>query len=554
MLETFSLIMRLRIATKTNSTINWLRTTPIIKHIIPRKLYQSEGLKGFLEGLSYFREFCSIFFYKIIYYLIVLGLAGFAAKGFSEKGVEAYTVNELFMTVLVFWPIVGVVTNTGVFDMDEDTYYAIFLLKMNARDYMLSQFIFKAIKYVVGTLIVLLVMGCLFMGIPFYQVFCYVIYGESLKWAYTGFEVWYRDKYIGNKKADTNLMGIRVLVTLLPFAAGYIIMLNKAVPGIVFLPLAVVSLILAIFSGIRMWNFKGYRRVFKYLLRPEVLIENRQAMKNANLINAANSIEGAESIMDLDGKKIKKTAKKVNKNITSNKEGYAYFNDLFMKRHRKILMKPAIIYSIIIAALFLISFAVILYFEDFRGQLNDFLLTKMTVFLFVMYAMNTGKKTTEAMFANCDNAMLNYRFYRQPKTILGLFTGRLKYVIYTNLIPAFLLALSLLLLFVASGGSDQMLDYIVIPLLILVMSVFFSTHNLVLYYVFQPYTSDSTVKNPVYGIVHYITYMVCYLSMMEIKASSAVFCTGVIAFSVAYIIVALIVVYRIAPKTFKLRK
>lgn len=46
---------------------------------------------------------------------------------------------------------------------------------------------------------------------------------------------------------------------------------------------------------------------------------------------------------------------------------------------------------------------------------------RFPIFLFLMFAINSGKNISMAMFINCDSSMLTYRFYRQGPAILSLF-------------------------------------------------------------------------------------------------------------------------------------
>ena len=55
------------------------------------------------------------------------------------------------------------------------------------------------------------------------------------------------------------------------------------------------------------------------------------------------------------------------------------------------------------------------------------------------------------------------------------------------------IASALPLLLLASGGTSNYLNYLIIFLAIIAMSIFFSLHYLVLYYLFQPYNLQSEV-------------------------------------------------------------
>ena len=84
------------------------------------------------------------------------------------------------------------------------------------------------------------------------------------------------------------------------------------------------------------------------------------------------------------------------------------------------------------------------------------------------------------------------------------------------------------------------------------MSIFFSVHNIVLYYLLQPYNVNLESKSAAYGIVSWVTYFVCY-SAIRVKLPTLVFGSVISAFCIVYAIAAFILAYRLAPKTFKLR-
>ncbi len=169
-----------------------------------------------------------------------------------------------------------------------------------------------------------------------------------------------------------------------------------------------------------------------------------------------------------------------------------------------------------------------------------------------MYILNRGTTVTQAMFMNCDHSMLTYRIYRTPKVILGVFKERLKTLISLNLIPALLIGGGLTLLLYLSGGVTEPLNYVIIFVSILAMSIFFSVHYLVMYYLLQPYNVNTEMKSSTYSLVQGLTYFVCYFFIGE-KLPTFYFGLATIIFSILYCIIALILVYNKAPKTFKLR-
>ncbi|MFR5190839.1 MAG: hypothetical protein ACLTEH_06370, partial [Clostridia bacterium] len=237
---------------------------------------------------------------------------------------------------------------------------------------------------------------------------------------------------------------------------------------------------------------------------------------------------------------------------TSSKKGFAYFHEIFVKRHKKILTKSAKKTAIIALVIMAIVLILTQYNQNFREKINEILLVYLPYFVFIMYMINRGTVVTRAMFMNCDHSMLTYRFFRSPQTILRLFKERLKTLIYINLIPALVIGLGLPCILWISGGTENPLNYIVLFVSIVSMSIFFSVHYLVLYYLLQPYNVHIEMKSSTYTFAQSITYIVCYM-MLKVQLPIISFGIATVIFSVLYCIIALGLVYRLAPKTFKLR-
>ena len=95
-------------------------------------------------------------------------------------------------------------------------------------------------------------------------------------------------------------------------------------------------------------------------------------------------------------------------------------------------------------------------------------------------------------------------------------------------------------------------NYVVLVVSILCMSLFFSIHYLTIYYLLQPYNAGTELKSGTYRIVLSVTYVICF-ALMRLRMPIMIFGIMTIVFCVLYSIVASILVYRLAPKTFRLR-
>ena len=238
--------------------------------------------------------------------------------------------------------------------------------------------------------------------------------------------------------------------------------------------------------------------------------------------------------------------------ITSRRKGFEYLNELFIRRHRRLLWQAAV--RIAAVCFFLILGALLAFWlQPAAAQVvNRLLMRYLPYFVFIMYAINRGTGFTQALFMNCDHSLLTYPFYKQPRMILALFQIRLREIIKVNLLPAAVIGVGLATLLYASGGTEEPLHYAVLIVSILSMSVFFSVHYLTIYYLLQPYNAATEVKSGTYQLVLSATYLVCFY-LMRLEMPTMVFGLMTIAFCAGYCAVACALVYKLAPKTFRLR-
>ena len=190
--------------------------------------------------------------------------------------------------------------------------------------------------------------------------------------------------------------------------------------------------------------------------------------------------------------------------------------------------------------------------SDISKNINYFILNRVSWLVLIMYFINRGAIITQAMFYNCDHSMLTFNFYRDPKVIVSLFRKRLYILTKINLIPASVIAIGSVILLYLSGGSSSFINYISIPVFIISLSVFFSTHYLVLYYLLQPYNKYMKIKSLSYSIITSLTYIVSY-NMTKIVMSSLLFSIAGVSFTIIYISIALLLVYKKAPTTFRIK-
>ena len=522
MFDTFINSFKLRNTYKVNTIIYSIKQLPIIKKILPESLYQNKALKIIGNIISIIMEILLIFLGKFIYIITMI---------FGVLSLYKTKQSDTFLHLLLFLSIIGAFLNTYMFNPSRDKYYAMFIMRMNAKEYTITNYLYSILKVIIGFMPFTIVFGLIAnvnificILIPFYIASAKIIVG-----AYSLLEYEKKKIIINENKPVKYIWILTAFLLILAYGLPYIgIVINQTI----FITIALIFIILAIY-GIKYINkFNSYRELYKIML----------TSGDINVTTNTQYIVKETVLKQID----------IEENISSNKKGYAYFNDLFIKRHSKILSKSAKKITFVLTAIIIGLIFATHVNNDIKVQTNKLLMTCLPYFVFIMYIINRGQVVTQAMFMNCDHSMLTYSFYKTPKAILGLFKERLKSVIFINLIPALVLGIGLAIILYSTGGTDNNINYLIIFTSITAMSIFFSIHHLILYYLLQPYNVYSETKSSTFSIANALTYILCY-SMLKIQIPTIYFGIVTIGFAIMYCIISLVLVYKLAPRTFRLR-
>ena len=78
--------------------------------------------------------------------------------------------------------------------------------------------------------------------------------------------------------------------------------------------------------------------------------------------------------------------------ITSSRSGFEYLNDLFIKRHRKLLWRASQRISTVLTIVMAVLIALTLWLPEFGPQLNEVLKSNITFSALLLYALNRGSQ------------------------------------------------------------------------------------------------------------------------------------------------------------------
>ncbi len=525
MLKTLGFILKLRNCYRANNVIFILRSLPFAKKILPQTLYANKAIKALANIIAAITELVSVFLGKLIYFVFMFFMLDYIYLEFG--------VNIDFLHTFIFFTIAGVFANNRFDNATKDSYYAVFLMKVSARSYALTEMTYFLTKMLVG-FAAFAFLSKVFVGVSTAEAILMPVFVVCAKIVTMPLLMKYSQSYSKALGRNYLLILIALVVAIIGLATGGF---GLNIQENIFYILSAAVFAGAVFALSYIYKYPHFKEFYRKLFVTDI-----------QLFAYDNNKVKADVLKQGYSKQITDST-----DIKSSKKGFAYFNDLFVKRHRKTLTRSAII---IAAIAFIISVALCVYCAvdlTFSAQINSFMSLNLTYLLFIMYFVNCGNRATAVMFANCDNKMLYYGFYRKPSSLIKNFGNRLISVVKINLIPGGVLALAFPVILYVSGGAETPMHYVITVACTLAMSVFFSVHSMVLYYLLQPYNQNMELKSPLFSIINTATYFVCFFAMgREIPIFNAgVF---IIAFCLIYILVALILAYKLAPKTFKLRK
>lgn len=539
-MHTWELIYRLHHTYKVNEELYLLRKLPLIGKKLPYTLHGNQVLKFVVALLAVGSGLAKAAFLKLLYFLVMAALPVFvlyggfgtgwterilSGRGFalSPDGAGGYVHVLFFLCLAGAWVHQKFLTDT------KEMYYAVILMRMDGRRYELVEYVTFLVSTAAGYLTAGILFGLVFgMKIRMGLLLTASVIGVKL--AVSALRL-YRYQ---NTKDYAHLFpknSVGLLVTGLVAAAYLPVLFHHPLP----LNILVIGMLAGAVAGIccipYIRTFPYYREICQQLswkvLHPDTDEVQLETLNSRNLISD-------------------------NTTVSSNRHGFEYLHELFVKRHKKLLWRRSVITSVICGLLFVALVAWLYVQPEFRPDFKELFQNHFAKLLFFMYALNTGTGYTQALFVNCDHSLLTYSFYKQPKAILELYWIRLREIIKVNLLPAVVIGAGMVMGLLVSGGADTPLYYVVLFVGTVAMSLLFSVHYLTWYYLLQPYTAGTEVKSIPYRLLMGVTYVVCY-TMINLHVDTLLFGGLMILLCVVYGLISCVAVYCIAPKTFRIR-
>ncbi len=521
MINTLKMSLKIDLTYQINAFLSLLKRLPILRDLFTDDIWKSKNIKKVARIFVMIYLVLKKIIYRFLYFLVIYVLSFFLTKE---------NLSGTFCYIYFIFTLIGMWIHNQLLDPTLKKYFSILLFQMDAKKYsrsyllwnLFTSFLFNSLCFFTFSF---------FLSISPLVIVCLILFSSFARIIGETLNILYYKKY-HTFWYHNNFLYFSVL--------GFLLVL-------LFLPVIGILPSSSFFFGVMIVFFILSFICLSYLIKMNDFL---LLYKTANTKKMAMNMQQQKAYSKQALVEMKTKDQMIHNKKLKGKKGYDLFNTIFMERHKEILFRSAKNYACILGIIYIILIFLIKSNENLSLTIHSFLSSHLGCFVLIMYFINRGAIITQAMFFNCDHAMLAYNFYKEPDVLLGLFKKRLQSICIINLLPAFVIALGNTVLLWLTG-SVAIPIYITTFLFILVLSIFFSVHYLVIYYLLQPYNQELDMKKISYSFVLFLTYFFTYF-LSNVEMSSFAFSIFGLFFTIIYIIVALILIKTKAKDTFHL--
>ncbi|MFC4304157.1 hypothetical protein [Cohnella boryungensis] len=535
MFRTINTLLAIRTSITVNLLIYYIQKLPLIGKLIKESFYANLNLKKAVSVIAFLLTqlwgFMIRFAYVgILVYLPVVSLG----EGLTEEQSLRQFVH--IFTIISF--MVASVSSVTVLEPKREKYVAVKLMKLSPTRYMKASLGYRYVTFLVYLLPALLLFATL-VGATIAEAV--LLTALTTLWRILA-------EYAHLKlfeKTGMVLIKHNVIiwsVIVLGYAVAYLPLLFQWVPStetvLLSLPVCFVIAAGGLFAAVKLARYSGYREAV-----------DAASKRDDPLLNLGKMMSEAEKksvrVKDSDYKVEREQQDKL-----ESKKGYAYLNSLFFVRHRSLIRGPVNKRLAIIGAFGVAGVILMVLFQEQVQHLEWKVEGIFPILGMIMYFVTVGEKICKAMFYNCDLSLLRYGFYRNAA--YEHFRIRFGKVLGMNLSIAAALGVSLTAIAASAGEGWLSRELLMIWICVISLSVFFTVHHLFMYYIFQPYSTELNLKNPLYYLVNMAVSSACGVSIV-LRVPSSLLTAVILTVTLIYLLVAFVLVRRYGLRTFRVK-
>ncbi len=532
----FSTLLAIRTPIAANLLIFYIQKLPIIGKMIPNSIYSNLELEKAISIIALLLAWLWGFVLRFLYVglMIYLPVAGIAGGEWTEE--QRFGQFAHIFAIIGF--AVASVSSATVLEPKREKYIAVKLMRVSPTRYMTTTLAYRYVTFAIYLLPAMLVFATL-LGASILEasMLTLMVTLWRVMAEYGHLKLFERAGIVLIKKT-----GIVWTVILAGYAAAYAPLLLDMAPStgdyVLRWPVFIVIAAGGWFAASRLARYGLYREaVDAATMRDDPLLNIGRMMADAQ----KKSVESKEGDYEL---------RQDQKDRPKHKQGHAYLNVHFFRRHRSLISGPLNRRLAIVGALGAAGVILALMFRPQLQQLGWGLEMLLPYLVLTMYFMSVGESICRAMFYNCDLSLMRYGFYRGAAYIH--FRIRLVQIAKRNLLIAAATGLSLTAVAFAAGAADLNAELLMLWLCVIALSLFYSVHHLFMYYMFQPYSTELNIKNPLYIAVNMGVSFASGLSIVW-RGPAVPFTIIIVGLTVLYLAAALVLVRKHGTRTFRVK-
>ncbi len=531
--------MRTLLAIRTSITVNLLihsvQKLPLIGKLIRESAYAKLELKRAASVIAFLLTAAWGFALRFAYVGLVVY---WPVAGLGGEWSEEQVLNHFIHIFAILSLAVACVSNATVLEPKREKYIAVKLMRMSPSRYMRASLGYRYVTFFIYLVPPMLLFATL-AGASIAEAV--LLAAVTTLWRvaaeYAHLKLHERTGMVLVKQN-----AIVWCVIILGYAAAYgPLLLDWTSPVrtvLLSLPACLVLAASGVFAAVMLASYARYREAVDAAThRDDSLLNLNKMIMDAE----RQSVKGKDSDYDVEREQQGKP---------TDKEGYAYLNEIFFRRHRSLVRGPVNRRLAIIGGLGAAGVILTLLLQEQVQRLGWGLEVIFPLLGSLLYFMTVGEQLCKTMFYNSDLSLLRYGFYRNAA--YEHYRIRFGIMLRMNLLIAAALGSALTAIAMSAGanwtGSELLLLWGCIGLL----AVFFTVHPLFMYYYFQPYSTELNVKNPLFYVVNMVVSSACGACIF-LRPSGAVLAAIVAIATMAYLFIAFILVRKHGPRTFRVK-